>query len=822
MRTRVAVGVWTLALVVAVSALVLILSTDHPDEFTARAVLTTAVGVAFVAAGLVARYRRPDNRTGLVMVATGFAWFVPSLTQANDAIPFSLGTALGDLPWAFFAYLILSYPHGRLEDAASKAVVAGAFAIAGVLRPVWTLFNDLREEHENGPENALLIDHRPGLADGIELAERVIALFLIAGAVTILARRWRRATPPVRRALSPVFLAFTATVVILAISLFLEALGLDGEYVYWVSLVALLSVPLAFAIGLLRTRLARAGLGDLLIGLQDAGRAGNLRDALARTLGDPSLEIGYWLPDQETFVDGRGNPVELPPPGSGRHATVVERRGRRVAVLVHDASLLDDPGFVSAVGAAAGLALENEQRMTQLAESEARHRAFVNALPDLIFRMSRDGTYLDWNGSERDLVLPPEQLLGSKVGDVLPPDVAEPLLRCMERLQPGHVETLEYQLRIGPLNRHFEARVAAVSDDEVGLIVRDISDRKRTEAQLQRLQDELHARLDELRRERDFIQAVVQAAPSLFCLVDPQGRIIRYNRSLELATGLEDDGQVRGRPFWEVFIAPEQAEEVKTNFLDRPGENETEWVRADGQRFIVAWRVTPLVDEHGEPRFLITGMNITERKQQEEELRSSRARIVEAGDVERRRLERNLHDGAQQRLVSISLFLRLAQGKVRTDLDGAEELLARAGDELALALEELRELARGIHPAVLTDRGLEPALQTLITRSPVPTTLAEAPDERLPEPVEAAAYYVVAEALTNVAKYAQASAATVRIARSNGRAIVEVADDGVGGADPTLGSGLRGLADRVEALDGLLAVESAPGSGTIVRAEIPV
>jgi signal transduction histidine kinase len=205
-----------------------------------------------------------------------------------------------------------------------------------------------------------------------------------------------------------------------------------------------------------------------------------------------------------------------------------------------------------------------------------------------------------------------------------------------------------------------------------------------------------------------------------------------------------------------------------------------------------------------------------------EELEASRARLVEAGTAERRRLERNLHDGAQQRLVALSLTLRIAQGRVRKDADAAERLLGSAQDELGLALEELRELARGIHPAVLSDRGLGAALEGLAGRSPVPVELEPVPPERLPAPVEAAAYFVVAEALTNVAKYADASQARVSVSRHNGTAVVEVADDGVGGADPRLGSGLRGLADRVSALDGRLEVDSPPGAGTVLRAEMPV
>jgi len=205
-----------------------------------------------------------------------------------------------------------------------------------------------------------------------------------------------------------------------------------------------------------------------------------------------------------------------------------------------------------------------------------------------------------------------------------------------------------------------------------------------------------------------------------------------------------------------------------------------------------------------------------------EELSTSRARIVEAGTAERRRLERNLHDGAQQRLVALSLSMRLALAKLRSDPDTAERLLGSAQEELTRALEELRELARGIHPAVLSDRGLKAALEALAGRSPVPVELAGTPRERLPPPVEAAAYFVVAEALTNVVKYANASQAVVSVSRANGRAVVEVVDDGVGGADPGRGSGLRGLADRVSALDGRLELRSPEGAGTLLRAEIPV
>ncbi|WP_205698658.1 histidine kinase [Conexibacter sp. SYSU D00693] len=203
------------------------------------------------------------------------------------------------------------------------------------------------------------------------------------------------------------------------------------------------------------------------------------------------------------------------------------------------------------------------------------------------------------------------------------------------------------------------------------------------------------------------------------------------------------------------------------------------------------------------------------------ELQTSRRKLIEVGMHERRALERNLHDGAQQRLVALSLQLGLAKGKVRKDPDAAEQLLDAAREELAAALEELRELARGIHPAILTDRGLGPALEMLAGRAPVPVEVEAVPMERLPVAVEAAAYFVVAESLTNLAKYADAGGASVRAIRQDAQLVVEVQDDGRGGADPSAGSGLRGLADRVAALDGRLDVVSPPGEGTLVRAVLP-
>jgi signal transduction histidine kinase len=202
------------------------------------------------------------------------------------------------------------------------------------------------------------------------------------------------------------------------------------------------------------------------------------------------------------------------------------------------------------------------------------------------------------------------------------------------------------------------------------------------------------------------------------------------------------------------------------------------------------------------------------------EVQASRQRIVAAGDAERRRLERDLHDGAQQRLVAIALQLRLIQADIRSDPAAAEQLVTVASGQLAASLEELRELARGIHPAAL-DHGLPSALDSLAGRSTVPTAVTcDAPD-RLPEPVELALYFVACEALANVGKYAEATAASVRLSRTTLGVVIEIADDGTGGADAARGSGLRGLSDRVEALGGHLLVTSPPGAGTVLTAELP-
>jgi signal transduction histidine kinase len=466
-------------------------------------------------------------------------------------------------------HILVAYPTGRLASRRERLLVAAMYADLVLLAPLWRAARS-----GDAPASGTAGLHGEPFGASLGGPAAAIALALGAWLGAIVWRRWYWGTRHVRRTLAPVLFAGGASLVLMvAASVADRSSAGVGRGLAWAAYVAFGAVPLTVLAGSLRGRLARASVAELVRDLESAGTPGALRDALRRSLGDPTLRLAYWVPDTRSFVDIRGRPFELPWEGSSQVATMVDRDGRRVAALVHDASLRDSPELLEAVTSAAGLALENER---------------------------------------------------------------------------------------------------------------------------------LHA-------------------------------------------------------------------ELRAHVAD---------------------------------------------------LRESRARIVEAGDAERRRLERNLHDGAQQRLVVMSLQLRLIESKLATDPEAAAPLVVQVREHLTEALAELRELARGIHPAILSDRGLAPALEAVAARSVVPVHLS-VPSERLPAPVEAAIYYVVSEALANVAKYAQASSVTVEVAHTDGRAVVAVADDGVGGADQERGSGLRGLADRVAALDGRLHVDSPPGGGTRIHVDIP-
>jgi PAS domain S-box-containing protein len=337
-------------------------------------------------------------------------------------------------------------------------------------------------------------------------------------------------------------------------------------------------------------------------------------------------------------------------------------------------------------------------------------------------------------------------------------------------------------------------------------------------------------RAEQTSRERDALtHAILSSALDAIIVMDADGRVLEFNHGAENMFGYTSD-DVIDHDMADLIVPPSLREAHRAglarylrtgtgSYLDN--RIEITGLRANGEEFPVELTITQ-IDRTAAPVFAGFIRDITERKQAEEEIRASRARLVESADAERQRIERNLHDGAQQHLVALSLKLRLAAAAMQKNSARAQRLMNESYEDLQVALDELRELARGIHPALLTDRGLGAALVALAARSPLVVTITNTPEERLPESVEVAAYYVIAEGLTNVAKYAGVEEATVSVTASPTLVVVEVADEGPGGARMNAGSGLRGLADRLEALGGRLDVQSEPGAGTRLRVEIPV
>ena len=1078
-RITLALGV-ALLLVEASVATVLVATSDHVSDKGWTIGLAITAGVAFVLSGLVATTRRPENRTGVYLAAVGYLWFLGAMTDSNHPWLFSIGFLVGGLAFVPFAALLLTHPTGRFDSRLERAfpLVVGATLVA-VATAVILVDRTPLPSCETCPENPLLLVDSPRAADAMQTVATAAGVLLALVGVGLVVRRWRRATPALRRALLPVFAAGGAVLVALvADGIVAEVVSTDAaDAMSPLVFAAFASVPLAFLFGILRTRLARSSVVEVVVALQSGTP---LRDALADAFRDPSLEVAYRLDRRRGlggagWVDLEGRGVADPDPGDGRAVKLIEQNDEPVAAVTYEASLDEDPALVDAVVAAAGLALRTERLRAELRAEVRLAGALADTAPSLLTNVDTDGRILKFNpaalhasGYEDE-----DELRDKFFWDVFIDDgEREPMKARFAAAAPDFPPT-EYEntftnLRGERLVIYWLSTPVVDEDGRVVSIVAgglDITERQRLEA--------------EKEREREFLNAIANNAPSLLCLIDDEGRVTLRgtNIAFERALGYDPD-ETGGVHFWDRYVDDADANEVR-QLIERvvAGEDVPEhdhhWLTRDGQRLLIAWTCTALprldertlllisgvdvterqereqeaerrrdflnaiteavpsflvavdpdaavlpdgsnrafrdvfgwteeeivgksflgliaqeddhaarmaianaangvaqgeresvwLDRNGEPRIvawtarpvmdpeghsivLVSGSDVTvrrsreeetraseerfravierapvaiievgldlhvklwnpaaerifgwrpeevlgrrvpivpahreeefrallggilggqafktietvrlrkdgtlvdvevsaapirdasgdvagymavfgdisERKRQEEELRASRARIVAAGDDARRRLERNLHDGAQQRLVALSVSLRLAESKLREDPAGAAAILASAREELTHALGELRELARGIHPAILTDRGLEPAIEALVGRTPLPVEV-EVCGGRLPAAVEAASYYVVAEALTNVAKYAGASSARVRIGRENGRVVIEVADDGSGGADPTQGSGLRGLADRVAALDGTLSIESPDGGGTSVRAEIPL
>jgi PAS domain S-box-containing protein len=787
----------------------------------ALTVIAPFAGLAFVGAGLLGWVLRPDNGTGRLLVIIGFVFLVFStLWAANDSILYSTGNAFGAIYLATFAQLLLSYPAGRLRTRLERVAIVAMYVVAGAASILPTFFQAKDTSCKNCPANAFLIYDSKQTADAINAAFSIAGLVVFATIFVVLALRWRHASPARRRVLAPVYASGGAAIAFLGIGFAVGfASNLAGD-IFWVtSLVCFIALPFFFVGGLLRWRVHRSGVRMLL----DSGAAtpSEAEGLLRRALGDPSLRLSYWVEDERRYIDLEGEELEPGCDCPGRDSVEISYEDRPLAAIEYDASLSFEPELLEEVLAAARLTLEKDQRVHQLRLSEARSRALLRVLPDAMIRTNRDGVYLEIQGNREGLVRPAEEMIGLSIGDTLPPDLVERVLACIDRtLTTGEPQTLLYELDVQGESRSFEARMMPSSGEEVVSVVRDVTAERR-------LREELTARLAELEREQRFTKTVVSTAPVMFLLLDPSGRITSFNRTCELLSGYDSNEAVWGRPFWEVFVDPADhalAREAIAAAADHAPlvEQELRWRTREGEELVVATRCTPILDGQGEWKIQVSGLDLTERKLYLRELRASRARIVEAEDAERRRLERNLHDGAQQRLISLSLALRMAQARIVADPEGAASILEAAGGELAAALAELRELARGLHPAVLADRGIEAALESLAERAALPVEVVSDLDGRLPSALEVATFYVVAEALTNVAKYASATQAWVRVTCEEGLLVVEVSDDGCGGADPTGGTGLRGLTDRLGALDGWLEIDSRPGYGTKVRALMPL
>jgi PAS domain S-box-containing protein len=819
----------------------------------AQSVLSAVVCLTFVGAGAAALRLRPYARFGLLLAATGFASLISVLHDANDAAAYAVGVFASNLVYATLAHALLAYPSGRLGSAWRRALVAVAYLDVLALQALAVVFDPLTRYHSAHPRNLALVDSRPALATGLYELEAGVAVALAFVVAAMLTRRVWAATPAARRQQLPVTAGGKAALLLFSLALVLVPLSSRiGFFAFGLGLIAALALPAAFLATVAQGRLSRVAVGDLLLELRDPTHPSDLEEALRRALGDPTLRLGRLAPGGG-YVDSFGVPLPLPERGGAQVATAVQHGGARVGTLVHDRSLRLRAELLDAVGAAAGFALGNERALSTVRKVEARNRALLGAIPDLILRIDRNGRYLDVRANDpAGLPIKPDDLIGRHVRDVAPPRVADAILACARRArESGEMHSVEYELELEGTVHYCESRMVPSSGGEVVIIMRDFTERRRSDAELRRLAAEQAAlqrvatRVAGNAPPEQVFQLVTEEVCRLLGLRTavlhrfeggrrstvvgkfgaPTGRF-ELGNSIEIETGSALQVAETGAPARSDYSQLTGAGAVELRELGFCGSVGVPITVAGTTwgALVVALKedeTLPLETEHRLQAFAELVALAVASADARDALAASRLRIVEAGDTERRRLERNLHDGAQQRLVALAVGLRLAQAKLRSSPDDADRLLQSLAGELGDALTELRELAQGIHPAVLAERGLAPALEVVAARAPLAVRLDVDLSERLPEQVETAAYYTVSEALANVVKHAEASVASVRVSCDGGQIVVEVADDGVGGADAELGSGLRGLRDRVETLDGELLVESPPGRGTVVRAELP-
>ena len=844
------------ALAATAGAVTLTAVSRHAPNPAGHALLTVVVCLSFVGAGLLALRRPPYVLFGVLLAAVGFSSLLGAFHDANGAIPYTIGVLTSNLVFAVLVYALLGFPHGRLDQRSSRLLVLVAFVDVLALQAFAVIFDPLTRWHSAHPRNVVLIDSQPSLATALEEIEAVIAIGVTVAVAVVLARRIRLKTALARQQLYPVLVGGVVALLAFAIGLVFAPVSSQAAVVgIGLGLLASIALPAGFVVVLLKGRLSRAAVGELLVELREGTAAPGLEDALRRALGDPTLRLARRTPAGK-YRDGDGRALSLRSPGCGV-PTLIEHQGEPVGMLLHDPSLRLRPELLEAVTAAAGFALASERALETVRRVEERDRALLDAIPDLMYRVSRDGTCLDVRAEDpATLFNPPEEMIGRDVRELLPAEIAEAILSCAVRaLDTGEISTVEYEAEFDGVRRCFESRMVPSGPDEVVAIRRDFTERRRAQTEERRLAEEQAA----LRRVATLVagdsppeqvfQAVTEEVARLLGIRDA---VLERFEERDRATLVGRYGVWADSDFEVGKTTPLEDGLAATKVRQTGGPAHSDNFEDLASKFAARIRDLGYRSSFGVPinvggatwGVLVAALGAneslppdTERRMQafaelvalavasaqaRQELEASRMRIVEASDAERRRLERNLHDGAQQRLVALSVGLRLAQAKVREAPGEAADLLGTASEELMEALTELRELAQGIHPAVLTEQGLEAALEVLAARAPLPVELDVRLPGRLPGPVEATAYYVVSEALANVVKHSDACSARVCAERAEGPAHIEVADDGVGGADPAEGSGLSGLRDRVEALDGRLVVESPPGQGTLVRAMLPV
>ena len=500
-------------------AVLLVLASDHEDNKAATIALAVTAGVSFIASGLFALWRRPENRTGYLLAAVGYLWFFGALNESNNDWLFTAGAALGSLVFGAFIHLLLAFPGGRLTGRRDLWLVVSTYALV-LTSSVATL---LLEEVPNpkvcpGCRSTIAVASNDDLESVLTVIVTALALAILATVLVIVVTRYLRSEGALRRALGPVLGAGALAMLVLALQVsidtYSEGAGRPLEYVF---LAAFAMVPLAFLVGVLRSRLARSAVGDLLLALD---RGMPIRDALAVALGDPTLEIAYWLPERERYVSADGKP--LPDQPEGRGTTLVDHGGRPTAALLHDPMISDEPELVEAVAAAAGLWLDNERLQAKLRAEVAFLEAIVNASPSLLCSINREGRIANlndaaWNASGYVLE---NDVKGQMFADVfVGPEERGEWNRRFEEAAPAHEATSFEHTFVNQLGKRLTIAwsTASLYDDDgsVRYVVcggLDITERQRQES--------------ERARERDFLRTLADATPSLLVVVDHEGTVV--------------------------------------------------------------------------------------------------------------------------------------------------------------------------------------------------------------------------------------------------------------------------------------------------------